>query len=105
MKVKDQEAAKNVQNEFTWFYKGFKGWWQYDDRTSLEIETEYEKGTESFQLLIAGRMYTIDLKNNNQVRADGASTRIIKRDLRNNNDKNTPVKGVAGIQAKKKRTK
>ncbi len=85
--------SKSDDKLFYWFYKGRDGWWQYDDRTSLLIENEFQNNTKKFQLLIAGNLYNIDLDNNFQIRDDNPSRkREIKRDL-----KSSHVKGIAGI--------
>jgi len=74
---------------FRWYYEGVGGWWEYDERTSTEIE-KYQNHREcnldsvpgAFELLIAGFIYIIDLDNRVQYRR-GYPTRQrrIKRDL------------------------
>ena len=78
-----------------WYYQGRNGWWQYDERTNDEIEKEFRQNPKSkFELLIAGLLYSIDLENGVQARADDpVKKRRIKRDLRNMSH----TKGVAGI--------
>ncbi|XP_054717397.1 E3 ubiquitin-protein ligase RNF146-B-like [Uloborus diversus] len=79
---------------YQWFYEGRNGWWQYDDRTSLEIESAYRKGEKSCEVLIAGFLYIIDFQEKLQVRrCDPHRRRRIKRDLTS-----IPKKGVAGIR-------
>lgn len=51
---------------YQWFYEGRNGWWQYDERTSVELESRYKKGDKIFELLIAGFLYVIDLENMRQ---------------------------------------
>ena len=78
-----------------WFYEGKNGWWQYDERTSSELEEKFEEGVRIFELLIAGFLYVIDLKNMIQIRRnDPTRRRRIKRDLSDIPDK----KGVAGLK-------
>ena len=103
-KALNSQAGKS--EEYFWFYKGQNGWWKYDERTSMEIEREYDKKTQQFQLLIAGSLYTIDLASNMQIRVDNPSRkREIKRDC-----ENFQTKGTAGIleshinKAKRKKT-
>jgi len=79
---------------YQWFYQGYNGWWQYDQRTSQDLEERYKKGEKSFDLLIAGFLYVIDIDAMYQFRRnDPTRRRRIKRDLAN-----IPKKGVAGIK-------
>lgn len=76
-----------------WFYKGYHGWWQYDDRSSTEIEEAFKNKLPSLQIVIAGNLYEIDLVNMQQYQVNRASRkRDIKRDNRAVNKK-----GVAGM--------
>ncbi|KAF7269710.1 hypothetical protein GWI33_017230 [Rhynchophorus ferrugineus] len=71
-----------------------KGWWQYDERTSRELENSYKKGEKSVELLIAGFLYVIDFENMLQLRRnDPSRRRRIKRDF-----STIPKKGIAGIR-------
>ncbi len=77
-----------------WFYEGRNGWWQYDERTSAEMEEKYKKNLKTFDILIAGFLYVIDLENMIQYRRnDPTRRRRIKRDL-----VTIEKKGVAGIK-------
>lgn len=79
---------------FQWFYEGQNGWWQYDDRTSIELERNYKSGESVFELLIAGFIYIIDLKAMVQFRRnDRTRKRRILRELATLPNK----KGVAGL--------
>lgn len=70
------------------------GWWQYDQRTSQEIETAYKKGETSCEVSIAGRIYVIDFENMKQrQKFRELRVRQIKRDL-----VSIPKKGVSGIR-------
>jgi len=78
-----------TEDKFRWYYEGVGGWWEYDDRTSIEIE-KYQNHRESnldsvpasFELLIAGFIYIIDLENNVQYRRGYPTRRRrIKRDF------------------------
>ncbi|XP_043501361.1 E3 ubiquitin-protein ligase RNF146 isoform X1 [Polistes fuscatus] len=74
--------------------KGVSGWWQYDQRTSLELETAYKQGKRTCDLLIAGFLYIADFGSMHQLRRnDPSRRRRIKRDLYN-----VPKKGVAGLR-------
>ncbi|XP_069701639.1 E3 ubiquitin-protein ligase rnf146-like isoform X2 [Periplaneta americana] len=98
---------------YQWFYEGrngwwqydertsmdleemlFAGWWQYDERTSRELETAYKKGERICELLVAGLLYVADFDAMLQVRRnDPSRRRRIKRDLAT-----IPKKGVAGLR-------
>jgi len=78
-----------TEHKYRWYYEGVRGWWEYDERTSIEIE-KYQKHHESnidsvpasFELLIAGFIYIIDLENRVQYRRGYPTRRRrIKRDL------------------------
>jgi len=91
-----QEKSLHIFDEgYQWFYEGRRGWWQYDDRTSRELEVRYKKGEKTFELLIAGFLYIIDLENMRQIRRnDQTRRRRIRRDLRSIPD----IKGIAGLK-------
>ena len=94
IRKEDLVREMNVEDGYLWFYEGTNGWWQYDERTSKEIEERYKTGQKSFDLLIAGFLYIIDVENMLQVRRnDTTRRRRIKRDAAN-----TPKKGVAGLK-------
>lgn len=66
------------------------GWWQYDERTSIELEASYKAGERTCELLIAGFLYVTDLEAMLQLRRnDPSRRRRIKRDLAT-----IPKKGV-----------
>jgi len=78
-----------TDHKFRWYYEGVGGWWEYDERTSIEIE-KYQSHFEDsdnnvpalFELLIAGFIYIIDLENKVQYRRGyPARRRRIKRDI------------------------
>ncbi|KAG7199170.1 hypothetical protein KM043_018051 [Ampulex compressa] len=72
----------------------YKRWWQYDQRTSHELETAYKQGKRNCELLIAGFLYIADFVSMLQLRRnDPSRRRRIKRDLYN-----VPKKGVAGLR-------
>ena len=77
-----------------WYYQGYNGWWQYDERTSAEIEAAYNRKAASVDVLVAGSVYVIDLENLIQYqRHRNSRKRKIKRDLITANKK-----GVAGLE-------
>lgn len=82
---------------FGWFYEGRNGWWQYDERTSHDIEEVHKKGEKArMDLLIAGFLYTIDFESMLQCRRnDPLRRRRIKRDRL----ESVSRKGIAGIRA------
>ena len=94
--LRKEDLLKDSYSEdgFAWFYEGRNGWWQYDERTSHELEEKYKRDIKVFDLLIAGFLYVIDLDNQLQVRRnDPTRRRRIKRDR-----KDIPKKGVAGLK-------
>uniref|UniRef100_A0A8C4QJ45 E3 ubiquitin-protein ligase n=1 Tax=Eptatretus burgeri TaxID=7764 RepID=A0A8C4QJ45_EPTBU len=77
-----------------WFYEGRNGWWQYDERTTGELEEAFSKGWTSLEMLIAGFLYVADLEAMVQYRRNEPTRRRrIKRDLAC-----APKKGVAGLR-------
>eukprot|EP00116_Pleurobrachia_bachei_P000087 sb/3460349/ len=91
-------SQSDGEDEWTWFYEGRSGgWWQYDARTSADIEKAFQDDADKdIELLIAGFIYVIDLSAMVQQRKCAPHIqRRIKR------DKNIPdKKGVAGITKK-----
>lgn len=84
----DSNADKHV-----WYYQGHKGWWQYDERTSAEIEEAYDRKDKSVDILIAGAIYIIDFEAMVQYQRNANSRkRKIKRDTIS-----ALKKGVAGM--------
>ena len=49
-------------DDVRWYYEGRNGWWQYDDRTSSELETFHGRGDSNCELLIAGFLYIINFE-------------------------------------------
>ncbi|XP_014776784.1 E3 ubiquitin-protein ligase rnf146 [Octopus bimaculoides] len=95
--LNEEQLEKTVtfDKNYQWFYEGRNGWWQYDERTSREMEQRYKTNETSFDLLIAGYVYTIDFEKNIQYRQDNPmKRRQIKRDFVNIPEK----KGIAGIK-------
>ncbi|CAH8838754.1 unnamed protein product [Trichobilharzia szidati] len=90
----DASTSNHQCSNYAWFYEGFQGWWQYDERTCYELENAFNKQLPSHELTIAGYIYVIDLKNMTQIRKDRSGRlRRIKRDL-----VTCEKKGVAGIK-------
>lgn len=82
------------RGDFAWYYEGRNGWWQYDERTSCELEEAFSKGRKSTEMLIAGSLYVADLENMVQYRRnEHGRRRKIKRD-----NVDIPKKGVAGLR-------
>lgn len=82
------------RGDFAWYYEGRNGWWQYDERTSRELEEAFSKGKKSTEMLIAGFLYVADLENMVQYRRnEHGRRRKIKRDVLD-----IPKKGVAGLR-------
>ncbi|XP_043501365.1 E3 ubiquitin-protein ligase RNF146 isoform X4 [Polistes fuscatus] len=94
VEVDEVKELERPEEEYQWFYEGRNGWWQYDQRTSLELETAYKQGKRTCDLLIAGFLYIADFGSMHQLRRnDPSRRRRIKRDLYN-----VPKKGVAGLR-------
>ncbi|XP_045464876.1 E3 ubiquitin-protein ligase rnf146 isoform X1 [Harmonia axyridis] len=88
------EKQKSVDDQYQWFYEGHNGWWQYDERTGSDLETAYNMGVDSCEVLISGYMYVIDFKLMVQYRKyEFSRKRSIKRD-----SPTIPKKGIAGIR-------
>ncbi|XP_028253023.1 E3 ubiquitin-protein ligase rnf146-like [Parambassis ranga] len=82
------------RGDYTWYYEGRNGWWQYDERTCQELEEAFAKGRTSTEMLIAGFLYVADLENMVQYRRnERGRKRKIKRDI-----VDIPKKGVAGLR-------
>ncbi|XP_051264554.1 E3 ubiquitin-protein ligase rnf146 [Dicentrarchus labrax] len=88
------EELKAAAAGFAWYYEGRSGWWQFDERTSRELEEALSKGRKSTEMLIAGILYVADLENMVQYRRnEHGRRRKIKRDV-----VDIPKKGVAGLK-------
>lgn len=75
-------------------YIFYIGWWQYDERTSVDIEDAYKKGEKFCTILVAGYVYVVDFESMLQQRQnDPSRKRQVKRDLAS-----IPKKGVAGLR-------
>lgn len=87
-------ASGKAPGEYAWYYEGRNGWWQYDERTSRELEDAYTKGKKTAEMLIAGFLYVADLENMVQYRRnEHGRRRKMKRDV-----VDIPKKGVAGLR-------
>ncbi|XP_037900849.1 E3 ubiquitin-protein ligase RNF146 [Glossina fuscipes] len=92
--IEDICSTRATEDGYQWFYEGRNGWWQYDDRTSQDIEEAYKKGEKSCTILVAGYVYIVDLETMIQQRQNEPSRcRHVKRDLAT-----IPKKGVAGLR-------
>ncbi|XP_044145404.1 E3 ubiquitin-protein ligase RNF146 [Bufo gargarizans] len=88
------KSASRGNGEYAWYYEGRNGWWQYDERTSRELEDAFTKGKKSTEMLIAGFLYVADLENMVQYRRnEHGRRRKMKRDI-----VDIPKKGVAGLR-------
>lgn len=87
-------ASGKAPGEYAWYYEGRNGWWQYDERTSRELEDAFAKGKKTAEMLIAGFLYVADLENMVQYRRnEHGRRRKMKRDV-----VDIPKKGVAGLR-------
>uniref|UniRef100_A0A182JTT7 diphosphoinositol-polyphosphate diphosphatase n=1 Tax=Anopheles christyi TaxID=43041 RepID=A0A182JTT7_9DIPT len=92
--VRAATATVTDGNEYRWYYEGGHGWWQYDERTSQELEEAYLRGDKSCKILVAGFVYIVSFEHKCQIRQnDYSRIRRIKRDL-----VTIPKKGVAGLR-------
>lgn len=90
----ESELDSPTEESYRWFYEGRNGWWQYDERTSAELEAAAAKQLPRCEVLIAGFLYIIDFEQMVQVRRNDLSRRRrVKRDLAS-----VPKKGIAGIR-------
>uniref|UniRef100_A0A1A8KE57 E3 ubiquitin-protein ligase n=1 Tax=Nothobranchius kuhntae TaxID=321403 RepID=A0A1A8KE57_NOTKU len=88
------QSGTESHGDYAWYYEGRNGWWQYDERTSRELEDAFVKGRKSTEMLIAGFLYVADLDNMVQYRRnEHGRRRKIKRD-----GVDIPKKGVAGLR-------
>lgn len=87
--------VKATEDAFTWYYEGRGGgWWEYDSRTSLELEEVHGAGVKELEMMIAGYIYIIDFNAMVQKRK---SAQQIQRKIKR--DKNVIDKiGVAGLK-------
>ncbi|XP_073843021.1 ring finger protein 146 [Musca autumnalis] len=92
--IEDICSTKATDDGYQWFYEGRNGWWQYDDRTSQDLEEAFKKGERSCTILVAGYVYIVDFDAMIQQRQnEPARCRRVKRDLAT-----IPKKGVAGLR-------
>uniref|UniRef100_A0A224YXW7 E3 ubiquitin-protein ligase n=1 Tax=Rhipicephalus zambeziensis TaxID=60191 RepID=A0A224YXW7_9ACAR len=90
----ESEPESPTEESYRWFYEGRNGWWQYDERTSAELEAAAAKQLPRCEVLIAGFLYIVDFEHMVQVRRnDFSRRRRVKRDLAS-----VPKKGIAGIR-------
>lgn len=88
----DANASTN-QEKYQWFYQGRNGWWQFDERTSQDIEKSFGNGDEQCTIFVAGYVYVLDFDQMlQQRRNDPSRKRKVKRDLAT-----MPKLGIAGI--------
>ncbi|KAM9316976.1 E3 ubiquitin-protein ligase RNF146 [Gastrophryne carolinensis] len=88
------KSASRGNGEYAWYYEGRNGWWQYDERTSRELEDAFTKGKKNTEMLIAGFLYVADFENMVQYRRnEHGRRRKMKRDI-----VDIPKKGVAGLR-------
>ena len=114
------EGEASLLQQHQWFYEGRNGWWEYDERTTSELEEAYKESlkvvsderesdesgsspqdgnvttSKSCELLIAGFLYVIDFEHMIQYRRNEPQRRRrVKRDAR---DQIENRKGVAGLR-------
>lgn len=90
----DDACAEGDTAKYQWYYEGRNGWWKYDERSNIDLETAYSTEETECLLLLAGTIYCVDFQNMIQFRrSDPRRRRHIKRDL-----PTLPAKGIAGIK-------
>ncbi|XP_076340975.1 E3 ubiquitin-protein ligase RNF146-like isoform X1 [Tachypleus tridentatus] len=100
LSVQDLENELVFEDGYQWFYEGRNGWWQFDSRTSVDLETAFKGGETRCEVLIAGFLYIVDFEHMIQMRhSDPSRRRRIKRDF-----STIPKKGIAGIRLPVERT-
>lgn len=72
-----------------------QGWWQYDTRSTEEIETAFSQNISSYELLICGDLYVIDFENKVQYPKKNP---LRKRSVKRDKPENVNSKGVAGLR-------
>lgn len=59
----------------------FVGWWKYDERSNIELETAFNSREPECSLLLAGALYSIDFQSMTQIRCrDPTRRRRVRRD-------------------------
>jgi hypothetical protein len=88
-------SADISENDFSWFYQGYKGWWKYDKYISILIENEYQRDQKGrIECKIFENNYIIDFDLMCQIRVDdNLKRRKIKRD-----SSDATCKGIAGTR-------
>ena len=120
LSVDDSTEGDDPFQQYQWFYEGRNGWWEYDERTTAELEEAYKESLKAFEddnaqddsespsgqesetnpksceLLIAGFLYVINFEHMIQYRRNEPQRRRrVKRDVR---DQIENRKGVAGLR-------
>lgn len=101
--LEESTSEEDETTQCKWYYEGRSGgWWEYDQRTTTEIERGFSDtdSPRQMEMMIAGYIYIIDLDAMVQKRKVSQHIqRRIKRDTAKISDK----KGVAGIIDKRNR--
>ncbi len=80
---------------YKWYYEGRNGWWQYEERASVQLEEAFINEDQSTELVVAGFVYIVDIKDMVQYRKNYPTRRRrVKRDKAN-----ADKKGVAGLKS------
>ncbi|XP_024080829.1 E3 ubiquitin-protein ligase RNF146-A isoform X3 [Cimex lectularius] len=81
---------------YKWYYEGRDGgWWQYEERMSLDMEEAFQNGITNLEMIICGSLYTIDL---NMMRQYNHATPWITRKILRELPSKLKHRGIAGIK-------
>jgi E3 ubiquitin-protein ligase RNF146 len=94
----DDDLLTKTTDVYQWFYEGRNGFWQYDLRTSQELEEAHNKGEATCTILVAGFLYVVDFEKMYQFRQNDASRRRKVKREKSGAEASVPRKGVAGIR-------
>ncbi|XP_073947210.1 E3 ubiquitin-protein ligase RNF146-A-like isoform X2 [Choristoneura fumiferana] len=91
---KTSQDMTEANEGYQWYYEGRNGWWKYDERSNVELETAFNAGEPECTLLLAGALYRINFQSMVQMRqSDRTRRRRVQRDT-----PTLPAKGIAGIK-------
>lgn len=96
-----KESEEPPEREAFWMYQGRNhGWWQYDERTTKDIEEAFQDENKKFvEISVAGYLYVVDFERMIQYRQnDVLRIRKVKRESHEVAKSDLSVKGIAGLR-------